>query len=144
MHAGQGLIFTDGFRNGRVLFQIIGKLFADNAVHSTSRFGISQLLLGLSLKLGILNLHTDNGSQAFPDILTGKIRFIVPEQLIVSCIIIKGLGNGIPEAHQMGAAFRCIYIVDKAVNAFRVGIVMLHCHFHINIILLPSKYMTFS
>ena len=39
----------------------------------------------------------------------------------------------------MGAAFRCIYIVDKAVNAFRVGIVMLHCHFHINIIFAALK-----
>ena len=87
--------------------------------------GIDLNASGLSKLEGQLRGVADYELKAiFPDILTGKIRFIVPEQLIVSCIIIKGLGNGIPEAHQMGAAFRCIYIVDKAeVNIVKLKLI---------------------
>ena len=35
----------------------------------------------------------------------------------------------------MGSSLRCIDIIYKAVRALRIRIVMLHCHFHINVIL---------
>ena len=39
----------------------------------------------------------------------------------------------------MGAALRRIDVIDKAVYAFRVGIVVLQSHLHENVILLSLK-----
>ena len=73
----QNGFLTDGLGHGRILLQEIGKLLAYHTVHRAPGLGISKLLLGLSLKLGILYLHTDNGSHTFPDVFSGKVRLIV-------------------------------------------------------------------
>ena len=68
---------ADGLGNGRILLQIIGELLADHAVNSASRLGISQLLLGLSFKLGILDFHADDGGHALADILSAQVGLAV-------------------------------------------------------------------
>ena len=72
----QDRFFTDYLRHGRILFQKVSKLFADNTVHCPPGFGISKFLFRLSLKLGVLNFHADNGSQPFPDIFAAQIRLV--------------------------------------------------------------------
>ena len=73
----QNGLFYDRLCNGRVLLQEIRQLFAHHAVHSASRLGVSQLLLGLSFKLGILDLDTDDRSQTFTDIISGQVGLVI-------------------------------------------------------------------
>ena len=72
----QGFI-NNGPGNGRILFQKIFQLFGNNTVRGAPGFHIAQLLLGLPFKLGILDLDADDCRDAFTDILTGQIGFIV-------------------------------------------------------------------
>ena len=58
-----------------MLFQEVGELFAYHTVHGISRFTVAKLLLGLSLKLGILDLNADDSSHTLTDILAGQVRF---------------------------------------------------------------------
>ena len=96
-------------------------------------------MLGLTLKLGILDLYTDNCSQTFSDILTGKILFTILQKLRISRIIIKGLCEGIPETYQMRTALRRVDIVHKTEHTLIVGIIVLERNLYINIILLTLK-----
>ena len=135
----QNGFFTDQLGNCWILLKEISKLFADNIINSTSCLCISKLLFGLSFKLRILDLDTYNSCQTFSDIITGKIGFTFLQKLIISCIIIKGFGQGIPETYQMGTTLRCIDVIYKTVGTLCVGIIVLHGHFHINTILCSFK-----
>ena len=74
---GQNGFFADDFRNARVLLQEIGQLLAYHVQHSRPGLRIAKFLLGLALKLRLLQLHADNRSQALPDILSGKRRLVL-------------------------------------------------------------------
>ena len=55
---------------GRILLQENLQLFTYDTVYRTSCLTVSKLLLGLTLKLRILDLNTDDRSQALTDIIT--------------------------------------------------------------------------
>ena len=73
----QNGFFADGLGNVGVLLQVVSKLLGNNIVHSSSCFGVAELLLGLTFKLRLLNLDADNCRQTFSDILAGKVCFAV-------------------------------------------------------------------
>ena len=54
----------------RILLQENLKLSADNVVHCSTRFTVSELLLGLTLKLRLSDLNTDNRCQTFTNVIT--------------------------------------------------------------------------
>ena len=56
--------------NCRILLQENLQLLAYNAVYRTSCLAVSKFLLGLSLKLRILDLNADDRGQTFTDIIT--------------------------------------------------------------------------
>ena len=62
---------THGLCDPGILLQEIGQLLADNIVHSSTGFAVTQFLLGLSLELRFGHLNTDNGGQPLTDILAG-------------------------------------------------------------------------
>ena len=70
-----GSLCKNRFLNGslgncRILLQENLQLFTYNTVYRTSCLTVSKLLLGLTLKLRILDLNTDDRSQALTDIIT--------------------------------------------------------------------------
>ena len=75
--AGQGCIFQRSLSSRQIPRQEIRQLFAHHAVHSASRLGVSQFLFGLSLKLRIFNLDTDDRSQTFTDIVAGQVGLVI-------------------------------------------------------------------
>ena len=64
-------LLTHSLGNGRVLFQEIGQLLADNVVHGCTGLTVAQLLLGLAFKLRFFHLDADNCGQTLADILAG-------------------------------------------------------------------------
>ena len=70
-----GSLCKNRFLNGslgncRILLQENLQLLTYNAVYCTSGLTVSKFLLGLALKLRILDLNADNGCQALSDIIT--------------------------------------------------------------------------
>ena len=131
--------FNNNFSDIRMLLQINTKLLTDNSIYSPSCLAVSELLLGLSLKLRIFNFNADNRCQSFTDIFSGKVFLAVFQQLHFSSIIIKGSCNGLPESYDMHAAFRCKNIIDKSIHRLIIGIIMLHGNFHHDSVLNPLK-----
>ena len=127
---GQDGFFHDGFCHGGIFFKVDLQLLAHHVVHGRTGFGIAELDLGLGFKLGIFDLDADDGGQAFTDVFAGKVRLAVLQQFVFARVVVKGLGDGVPEAHHVGAALGGVDVVDKAVAVFLIGIVVLHGHFH--------------
>ena len=120
--------------DGWILFQEPGQLLGHDAVRGAAGLGIAQLLLGLALKLGILDLDTDDGRDSFADILAGQVLVAVLEDLVFAGVFVEGLGHRIAETDQVHAALGGIDIIDEAVFAVGVGVVVLHGDFHIDIV----------
>ena len=110
----QNCFLTYNLCNCRILFQKIGKLLIDNAVDCSSGFAVSKLLFCLTLKLRLAKFNADDGCKSLTDIFSGKITLIFLQQLILSCIIIKGCCQRVFKAGQMGSPFRRNNIIDKA------------------------------
>lgn len=54
-----------------MLFEIVGQSFADSLVHSAHYFAVAEFCLGLSLKLGLRDLDTDNCGESFAEVFAG-------------------------------------------------------------------------
>ena len=120
--------------NLRVLLKENLQLFGYDLIYRPSCLRISELLLCLTLELGILDLDTDYSCHTFPDIFAGKIRLAVLEKFIISRIIIECLGDCSPEALYMHAAFRSNDVVDESVGIFLKSVVVLHGNFNVYVI----------
>ena len=70
-------LIDDHLCHRRILLQENLKLCADDIVNRTSCLTVSQLLFGLSFKLRILDLDTDDCGQTLSDILSGQICLII-------------------------------------------------------------------
>ena len=71
---GEYRLLTDGTRHARVLLEIVGELLTDDVLNRGLRLGVSKLLLGLSLKLRILDFNRNDGRETLTDIITAQIR----------------------------------------------------------------------
>ena len=69
---GEDGLLQHGLGHRRILLQKIGELLADHAVHRAPGLAVSQLLLGLALKLGLADLDADDGRQTLSYILSGQ------------------------------------------------------------------------
>ncbi len=90
---------------------------------------ISELSLCLTFKLGILELDTDNGSQALPHIVARQIFICVLEYPVFSAIVIKHSCQSGFEACFVCASVNSMDIVCKREYYFIIAIVISHCHF---------------
>ena len=88
----------------------------------------------MTFKLGILDFYTDDGCHTLADILTGEIRLGFFEQLIGAGVIVERLRKGCTETFHMHTAFRRNDVVDESVGIFLESVVVLHGHFHIDIV----------
>ena len=119
---------TAGFSSRKLLIFFIDKRF-----NQSPDLAVTQFRLGLSLELRTFYLHTDDGRQAFSDILSVDLRLHVLWQISVGSIVIDGPGQRGLESDQMESAFLGIDIVGKRKNVFFECIVILNGGFYLHI-----------
>ena len=56
------------------------------------------------------------------------------QQLVLSGIIIEGLGKSVPESHYMGTALRSGDVIYKSIGILIIRIIVLHGHFHSHVV----------
>ena len=128
---GHDRFLQDDLCHLRMLLQINRELLCHQVVNGSARFAVSKLLLGLTLKLGLLELDADDSSQTLTDILAGKaVRLF--DELIGLGIGVKSLCQGVTETGKMCSALRGGDVVYKAVNTLVVTVVVLKGNLHRN------------
>ena len=132
-------LLEDDLRDVGILLQEVGELLRHYAVRRASRLDIAELLLRLSLELRILDLDADDRRHAFADIFAGQILFRIFQKLVLSCVIIERLRQRVVEAGQVHTAFGRVDVVDEAVFARAVRIIVLQRDFDVDVVLRAFK-----
>ena len=123
---GEYRLLTDGTRHARVLLEIVGELLTDDVLNRGLRLGVSELLLGLSFELRILDFYRNHGRETLTDIITTQIRLRFLQELITAGIIIKGLRDRIFKTGEVGSTLRGIDVIDEGIGILGIGVVVLH------------------
>ena len=122
-----------------MLFEVGTQAFRDEIIHDALDLEISELRLGLTFKLRIRHFDGNDAGQPFTDIIAGKVRFIVLEDVILTCIFIEDTGERAAEAGKVHAAFDGIDVIDEGIHAFAVACLVLHRDIDDDLILLAFK-----
>ncbi len=136
---GELCLLADRLCNHRVLLEVIRQFLRYHRIDGASCLKVSELLLCLSLELGILDLDGDDGGKALSQIIAGQVRVGVLQDPGLSCIVVEGLRHGVVEAHHVHAALGGVDVVDEGILRDVVGIVVLHRDLDVDVVLRPVK-----
>ena len=110
-----------------MLLKIGGELIRHNGIHQGPDIGISQLCLGLSLKLSVCELYGDDGGDALPAVL--------PLDPVISldgpgfdAICIDGPGERRLEAGFMHTTLRRMHVIGKGQDKLGKAVIVLNGH----------------
>ena len=75
-----------------VLLKVEGELFGDSTLHQALHLDVTQLTLGLPLKLRFSQLDAYNGGKPLPDIIAYQVGLVIFEEPIFMGIVVKHPG----------------------------------------------------
>ena len=107
-----------------MLLQIHGQLVGYHAVHQGADGGVAQLGLGLSLELGLRQLHGDHGGDALPDVLAGDLVALL-DHAVFHAIGVQHPGQGRFEARLVHAALGGVDVVGEGHQGLVIAVVIL-------------------
>ena len=111
-----------------MLLKIGGQLLGDDAIHQGPDVGVAQLGLGLTLELGIRQLHGDNGCDTLPAVLAGDL-VVALDDAVFHAVGIEHPGQSRLEAGFVHTALGGADIVGKGQHEFVVPVVVLQGNF---------------
>ena len=127
--------FDDQPGRGRGFFEVGPELFVDDLLNNPFHFAGTKLGFGLPFKLRVGNFNADDGGDAFADVVAAHGLLFVFDQLVRFRVGIHGSGECGAEAGEMGSAFDRVDVVGEGEDGFVVGVGVLHCNFHHDIVL---------
>ena len=122
-----------------MFFEVGTQAFRDEVIHDALDFEIAELRLGLTFKLRIRHFDRNDAGQPFTDIIAGKVRFIVLENVILACVFIEDAGERGAETGKVHTAFDGIDVIDEGIHAFAVACLVLHRDVDDDLILLAFE-----
>jgi len=101
---------------GRMFLKIIGECLAHGLVHGTGHLAVSELGLGLSLKLWLAHLDGNHRCQSLTEVFSGNLYLSLLDLFgylwVVVGIVFQHAGERLAEAGDMCTAFDGVDIVD--------------------------------
>ena len=94
----------------------VGELGVDLLLNEGSRFGITQLGLGLAFELGLGELDRNNGRQTFAHVITGQVIILLADDALFATVAVHQRGQRCTETFFVHATFGGIDGVCKSVN----------------------------
>ena len=114
----------DGVGNFLVfqVVQPVQQLLGNDGFHSGAHFTVAEAALGLAFKLGILDHGGQDTGEAFAEIFTCQVVILFLQQADAAGIIVEALCKGGFKTGLVGAALRCVDVVDIREEAFGVAV----------------------
>ena len=115
-----------------MFLQIVGECFTHSLVHSTHHLTVTELRLGLTLKLRFCHLHADYGSETFTEVFTRDFNLRLFNLLLsgLFCILLQHTRHRRAETSKVSTSFDGVDIVDVRVEIFRITSVVDNRHFY--------------
>ncbi len=120
---GEGLVQNHPSHLG-VFLQEGVQLLRHDVVYQSADFAVTQLGLGLALKLGVGELHGDDAGEALPAVLAGDL-LVVLEHLDFFAVAVQHGGQCPLEALLVHAPLRGVDVVGEGEDGFAVAVVVL-------------------
>ena len=108
-----------------MLLQIRRQLIGDDAVHQRADIGVAQLGLGLTLELGLRQLHGDDGGDALADVLAGDLVALL-DHTVLHAVGVQHTGQRRLKAGLVHAALRGVNVVGEGYQRLVIAVVILH------------------
>src|SRR3990172_3936114 len=118
-------LLDDAAAVGRVLLQVLGEAFADRGLDLALDLRVAEARLRLTLELGLRQLHTDGGDEAFAHVVAAEVGVLVLEELLLAGVVVEHAREGGAEAGQVAAAVDRVDAVDEAEGRLVEGVVVL-------------------
>ena len=115
----------------KVVFEHVAHRLTDNALN----LAVTQLGLGLSLKLRFRHFHGDDGGKSLTEVVARNLDLVLlefVEHLVVAGIALQGVGEGTAETGEVRATLYRIDIVDIRMDILVPAVVVLHHHLNRN------------
>ena len=107
-----------------VLLKEGGQLVVHHLVNQGADIGVAQLGLGLTLELGVRQLHGDDGGDALPAVVAGDL-VVAFDDAVFHAIVVEHPGQSRLEAGFVHTAFGSTHVVGKGQHKFIVAVVVL-------------------
>ena len=113
-----------------MLFKVVLQALGYDGFHHSLDFRVAQLCLGLSLELGVEQLDADHRRQPFPNVFSGQVGMVVPQELLLAGVVVQGAGYRGTESGEVGAPVRRVDAVGECVDQLRIARVVLQRHLY--------------
>ena len=100
----------------------------DGGGNQRSDLRVTQLCLGLGLKLGVFKLDRHHGAKTFSHVLARQVAVRVLQHSDLAGVVVEDLGDARLEAHLVGTAVDGVHIVCKGDDGLVIAGIILHCH----------------
>ena len=121
-------LLDDATGNLGILLQEGSQRVIDDSLHCARDIGVTQLALGLPLKLRLGQLHRDDRGQTLAHILSGK-RFVRLQEAVALAVLVQGAGECGTKSAEVRATIDGVDVVGEGVGRFAVRVVVLQSHF---------------
>ena len=132
-------LFHYALGNGGIFLKEHPQLFVQQRLDDTPYGSVSELGLGLALKLRVRDLNAHNRHQAFPHVFPGDGHLEVLEKVLLLGVLVYGSRKGGAESREMGSALDVVYVVRVAEYRFPVSVVILEGDFNRGRVPLPRN-----
>ena len=132
-------LFHDRARVLRILFEKEVEAFGDEARHDAAYPRVAEFRFRLALELRILQLHRDDGRQAFHDVVGRKRVVGLFEETALARVRIDGVGDGLTEALQVHSALDRPDIIGVGENLIGIRVGVLHRHLDVDAVALRVR-----
>jgi len=125
----------DGLRLARVFLQPFRELGVDGGFHEAPYLGVAEFRLGLALELGLLQLHADDGRQAFAHVLPYQVVLLLLEKTLLARVVVHHPGECGLQPGEVCPSLVGIDVVGEGVDVLDVALVVLHGDLHLGFFL---------
>ena len=125
--------------DGGVLRQVLAKGRVDKLFNLPLDLGVAELGLGLSLELGLGDLHRDHRGQPLSHVVAAEALEILLEEVLLLGVGVDGARQAGAEAGQMSAAFVGRDVVREGEQVLGVAVVVVHGDLDLDAVLLALE-----
>ena len=131
-------LFEYGLGRRGMLLKIYRQLVVHDRVYKRSYIGVAELLLGLSLKLRLRQLHGYDRRDALAHIVAGDLIVALDDVVLLPVGVYDSRERGL-EARLVHAAFGGVYVVCEGDEIFAISVVILQGYLGYRVALLAGE-----